>query len=198
MLQRGHNTGSEAVNPSVNGPLRLRAGFDRVAFAQISLSPGVAWALEQSALDRLAHGHIGKPFATGHGDAHPGAQHAPNRMHRPEATELGRRSVFHAWQRALVKRDMAGASIEAWQDKLVRGFNDRVVRGLRSRRGVQNCAGSTSNGCAGSVRAVVSDVSRMSLSDMCVPQYVTPASLRPGRHAGLFRPSRLRHQHRRA
>src|SRR5262250_1386433 len=34
-----------------------------------------AWAFEQPTLDRLAHGHIGKPFATRHGDAgHPGAR----------------------------------------------------------------------------------------------------------------------------
>jgi hypothetical protein len=32
-------------------------------------------------LDRLAHCHIGKPFATRHGDAgHPGTQHAADRM----------------------------------------------------------------------------------------------------------------------
>ena len=64
----------------------------------------------------------------------PGAQHAPNRIRRPEGAELRRRSVFHAGQRTLVKRDVAMRVDEAGQDELARGINDRVVRGFRPHR----------------------------------------------------------------
>ena len=96
-----------------------------------------AWALEQPALDRLTHCHIGKPFAPRHGNAgHPGAQHAPDRMRRPEGAELGRRSVFHAGQRTLVKRDVAMRVDQTGQDELAHGIDDFVVRGLRPHRAV--------------------------------------------------------------
>jgi hypothetical protein len=67
----------------------------------------------------------------------PGTQHAPDRIRRPEGAELGRRSVFHAGQRTLVKRDVAMRVDEAGQDELARGINHRVVRGLRPYRAVR-------------------------------------------------------------
>jgi hypothetical protein len=60
----------------------------------------------------------------------------PDRIRRPEAAELGRRSVLDAGQRTLVERDVAMRVDKARQDKLARGINDRVVRGLRPHRAV--------------------------------------------------------------
>ena len=111
----------------------IRVGIKNAAvIAEGPARDNHARALEQPALDRLAHCHIGKPFATRHGDAgHPGTQHSADRMRCPEAAKLSRRRVPHARQCALVKRDVAMRVDEAGQDELARGIDDPVVRGLR-------------------------------------------------------------------